>query len=235
LEGAVRTNAIIYDPELTNPGVVRDQIFHVSDFFPMLLRIAGARLDRNIKIDGIDQWKVVNYGGRPQRRESANIDDVFGLGYYINYPYKIVNGSMPNVRENDLVGSTDDLVNNDRNKYAQTVLASTTAQALASVRRKKLLTVERILNLRSKTKVKCTTSKIKASCDPSKAQCLFNIQTDPCEENNLTDALPDVMARMKSGYETLTKQVSPSIKKPIDPACDPFLHNFTWTWWQQDT
>lgn len=92
-EGGTRANAVVYAPFLTNQGVVRNQLMHVTDLFPTLLRLSGLKSYESLNIDGVDQWDMINNGGSPARKEVVNIDNILGYGALISYPYKLVNGS----------------------------------------------------------------------------------------------------------------------------------------------
>jgi arylsulfatase A-like enzyme len=75
---------------------MRNQLMHNSDLFPTLLKFAGVKLDQKLKLDGVDQWNVINFGGYSARSEIVNIDDVLGFGSYIYNTYKLVNGTILN-------------------------------------------------------------------------------------------------------------------------------------------
>jgi arylsulfatase A-like enzyme len=57
-EGALRVVAIASWPGTIPTGVVAERI-HVTDMYPTLLGIAGARLEQPKPVDGIDQWATI--------------------------------------------------------------------------------------------------------------------------------------------------------------------------------
>ena len=67
-EGSMRVAAVASWPGRIPPGVVAERI-HVTDMYPMLLRIAGAKLEQTRRIDGIDQWATIAEGKLSARRE----------------------------------------------------------------------------------------------------------------------------------------------------------------------
>jgi arylsulfatase B len=206
---------------------------HNSDLFPTLLKLAGVKLDQKLKLDGVDQWNVINYGGYPARSEIVNIDDVLGFGSYIYNTYKLVNGTILNGIYDGWLGSKSN-DGDDSLNYALKVLNSTVSRALLSIPKHFKLSIERIFELRFSASVQCSNSVEKNPCDPRIRPCVFNIIADPCEENNLAETRPGLLNSMLNRYNAYRKQV-PSRRKSPDPACDPINFNKTWNWWQSDS
>lgn len=215
---------------------------HVSDFLPTLMNVAGVKLDSGAKIDGRDQWNVINdnNGGVSVRDEVANIDDVLGFGSIIKkfgaFTFKLVNGTLSTDFDGWLASKNDN-GNVEPKVYAENVLNSVAAKAIALVQKSNPLTANKILALRSLATIQCSNSVFKSTCDPSKRPCLFNIIDDPCEENNLADFLlmQPIYRRMLQEYNTVKANVIPTRRKPSDPACDPKNFHGNWQWWQLDS
>lgn len=210
---------------------------HVTDLFPTLLNQAGISKDTlyRLKLDGIDQWRVINSGGNPVRNEIVNIDDVFGFGMYTLFSYKLVNGSFGNGTYDGWLGSKNNNGDIDSIKYAENVLNSVASRAISSTRGEKCLNVDKILALRKAASISCTNGVEKNFCDPRIAPCLFNIIDDPCEENNLAQTRPAILRAMITRYNNLERRAVPSRRKPADPACDPINFDLNWNWWQVDS
>ena len=233
-DGGTRTNAVFYSPFLNFPGVVRNQLMHVSDLFPTLLKLAGLRTSPS-NIDGVDQWPTINNGGQAARSEVANIDDVMRYGSYISFNYKLVSGSSS-------AGAYDNWLTSDNKKeniqpvnYAVNVLSSTVSRAILSVQKKNRLTIDKIHTLREAATVTCTPKPQENACDLTKDPCLFDIIADPCERNNLASSRRLIFEAMKEKYERIRKSVVPTRRKPDDPACDPSHFDNNWNWWQADS
>lgn len=205
---------------------------HNSDLFVTLTKLAGVNL-HSLKLDGVDQWKVINYGGPQERFEVVNIDDVFGYGSYIILNYKLVNGSSSKGVYDGWLASTNRKGYNNSN-YAESVLNSATSQAIMTVQKEKL-TANQIIDLRQQATVSCTNDVTKTPCDVQNAPCLFDIFDDPCEENNLAKSKPWLVKALKARYAVIKSTVVPTRRRPADPACDPANFNNTWTWWQPDS
>lgn len=226
---------MIYAPFLANHGVVRNQLMHNTDLFVTLTKLAGVRLEPWLKLDGVDQWNVINNGGPQIRFEVVNIDDVLGFGSYIILNYKFVNGSSSNGVYDGWLASTNRHGGSSDATYAQSVINSMASQAIMSVQKKNSLSADKIFKLRREASVRCTNDVTKTPCDVTKAPCLFDIFDDPCEENNLAQSKPVLFEALKTRYAIIRTNVVPSRRKPSDPACDPSNFNGTWSWWQSDS
>ena len=219
---------------MANQGVIRNQLFHVSDWLPTLARLGGFKIDSRRKLDGKDQWRMINYGGISSRQEVINVDDVMGYGSLIYFSMKFVNGSSEDGIYDGWLSSTNDNGYIDPIRYANNILNSTVSRAIFSIQ-KNNLSVDKILNLRKSAGVKCTNGINKNPCDLQKGPCLFNIYEDPCEENNLADTMPFVKASMQRRYNERMRSVVPTRRKPSDPACDPINFALNWNWWQAES
>ncbi|KAI6652563.1 Arylsulfatase J [Oopsacas minuta] len=60
-EGGIRVPAFVHSPLIKNPRRIERSLFHVSDWYPTLLSLAGGTSDKE-EIDGYDQWKVISEG-----------------------------------------------------------------------------------------------------------------------------------------------------------------------------
>lgn len=203
----------------------------VSDLLPTLGRLAGIGIDDNI--DGVDQWDVINYGGRAVREEIVDFDDVLGFGSYIQYPFKLVNGSLFNgIYDNWLSTRSTNKHRSDPISYAINILNSTTSRAILSLRRRSALNIDQILGLRADTSVSCSNNVERSYCDLRKGPCVFDIYLDPCEENNLAEQNPFLLNSLLTRYNEKLRQAVPSRRRAADPACDPINFGLNWQWWQ---
>jgi len=67
-EGSLRVVALASWPEKIPAGVVSERI-HVTDMYPTLLGIAGARREQDKPVDGIDQWQTITGEKLSPRKE----------------------------------------------------------------------------------------------------------------------------------------------------------------------
>lgn len=211
---------------------------HVADFLPTLMSMAGVKLSSKTKIDGVDQTDPINKGWPSTRKEIVNVDNVLGFGSRIAYNLKFVNGSSSAGRFDGYLANKTTNGDNNPYNYARKVLNSEASQAIQSVQKPyQRLTPEKIFEIRRKATVQCQNSVHKNPCDLTKAPCLFDLSSDPCEENNLAD-LPSysfILQLMKKNYEEIVRTVVPSRRRPTDCASDPKNFNNIWNWWQSDS
>lgn len=216
---------------------MRNQLIHVSDLFPTLLSFAGVRLNSKAKLDGVDQSDSIMQGKPSLRNQIVKVDDVSGFGSRIKNNFKFVNGSSSyGVFDGHLAWRNSDSDNNAFN-YVKKIMNSEVTKSIQTIQnRNQRLTTSKILEVRKMAAVKCQNSVEKIPCLLTVRPCLFDLNVDPCEENNLANSPRHaaIYQRMKKDYDTIAKTASPSRRKPVDPACDPKYFNNTWNWWQED-
>jgi arylsulfatase A-like enzyme len=77
-EGGTRVVAFINWPGKIKPGVV-DGMMHITDMYPTLAGLAGAKLGKNKPLDGIDMWPMLAEGKPSPRSEIVyNVDPMAG-------------------------------------------------------------------------------------------------------------------------------------------------------------
>ncbi|XP_067144724.1 arylsulfatase B-like [Centruroides vittatus] len=67
-EGGTRGPAFVYSPNLLKKRYVNTKIIHAVDWYPTILHLAGSSKVNN-KIDGVNQWDVINNDGPSARSE----------------------------------------------------------------------------------------------------------------------------------------------------------------------
>jgi arylsulfatase A-like enzyme len=77
-EGGTRAAALINWPGKIKPGA-NDSMMHVTDLYPTLAGLAGAKLGKNKPLDGVDVWPTISEGKPSPRSEIVyNIDPLAG-------------------------------------------------------------------------------------------------------------------------------------------------------------
>ncbi len=61
-EGGVRVPALATWPGRIKPGTVVNEPLHIVDWYPTLLKLAGAPLDQPLPLDGLDAWPAIAHG-----------------------------------------------------------------------------------------------------------------------------------------------------------------------------
>lgn len=59
-EGGIRMVGFVHSPLLPNSGFVNNELFHISDWYPTLVNLAGGNT-KDVEIDGYDIWKSIVY------------------------------------------------------------------------------------------------------------------------------------------------------------------------------
>ena len=63
-EGGIRACAFATWPGQIPPGTVTREPLHAVDWYPTLLKLAGASSEQGRSLDGLDIWPVITQGGR---------------------------------------------------------------------------------------------------------------------------------------------------------------------------
>ena len=93
-EGGVRVPAIAVWPGVLKAGAVVDEPLHIVDMYPTLLRVAGAKLEQALPIDGKDMWPTIAEG-RPSPHEEILLNCTAANGAIRRGSWKLVrNGSI---------------------------------------------------------------------------------------------------------------------------------------------
>ena len=79
-EGGVRVPAVMRWPEQIPAGSVSNELLHVVDLFPTFARLAGARIDSGLPLDGRDAWDAIAKGGPSPRDEVVHSLEVVRVG-----------------------------------------------------------------------------------------------------------------------------------------------------------
>ena len=211
---------------MKNPGNVYEQVISVTDWLPSLLKAADIKYP--IKdLDGTDFWEqIIGNNRTPKRRTIVHVlDDIFEYQSIRDGDWKYVNGS----RYNDLVqGWVGEVGNETMNlNYLDAVRNSDTAKALKGYG---LINDRKMEVIRNKLNIDC--GQKKTPCDPFNGPCLFHIDVDPCEMNNVVKKYPQVLKHFEDLLAEKRKFAVPSVRTfYVDPLAHPSLHNYTWSWW----
>jgi arylsulfatase len=113
LEGGVRVNAYVKWEGVIEPGSYAEDIFHVSDFYTTLSRIAGATdgIPTDRIIDGLDQSGVLLLGETHGRRDYVHIYEGPTLKSVVKNKYKM---HLPQPGDNPIGAPIFDLYRDSR-------------------------------------------------------------------------------------------------------------------------
>jgi arylsulfatase A-like enzyme len=88
-EGGVRVAALAAWEGRITPGTVVNQPLHIVDLYPTLLKLAGARLEQKLAMDGRDAWPTIAEG-KPSPHEEILLNAAPASGAILVGPWKLV-------------------------------------------------------------------------------------------------------------------------------------------------
>lgn len=210
---------------------------------PTLAEAANIALDAQaLKLDGLNLWSALKYGYEAVEREILhNIDDVFGYEVYSKGKWKFLNGTTS---EGKYDGWLSQRPTNDSAKldpryilYEQLVKSTVVWQELQKMSASSA-TGTNITQLRLSATVQClyenSAEPLGEQCHPLESPCLFDLDMDPCEQQNLYEKYKNssILADMLERIEYFRQQAHEINNKPTDYRCDPANFDGEWTWWE---
>lgn len=95
------------------------------------------------------------------------------------------------------------------------------------------LHLNRVVKKGTPTVVQCGDKPANAStnCQPTKSPCLFDVEKDPCEYNNLASQMPGALEEMMTRLKEYNATAVPPRYKPADPLGLPIYHQGAWVPW----
>ncbi|XP_063224820.1 arylsulfatase B-like [Bacillus rossius redtenbacheri] len=231
LEGGVRTVCAVWSARLHRPGMVSSQLVHITDWLPTLYAAAGGDVSSLGEIDGVDQWPVISGSdgaASPRDEVLLNIDTVEGTEGIICGRWKLVRGSYRGGVYDGHCGASG------REGQApgydvEAVLQSRVATALASLRPG--CDRDTVLRLRAEATVRCEVSPKTTPGPLCNTTCLYDLQGDPCEVNNVAADQPRVVAALSGRLDWFRTLAVGQLNQPVDLNSDPALHNGSWWPW----
>lgn len=174
-------------------------MIYVGDLLPTFSSLTGANFKLTSSIDGVDQSEVLLQKSPEIRKEVVTVDPL-GFSSFIYNGYKMLNGTAPDGLTfvdgmYDVHLGSNNNSNHNAEFYIDNVLNSQIVEILNST-----LNAENIEELRRRSAVKCGYEGNQTICDLTKAPCLFDIVTDPCEQKNLASDLPELLTDLSDKF-----------------------------------
>lgn len=207
-------------------------MFHVSDWLPTLLHATGFNINLT-SIDGINQWNSISKAMPSTRKElPINIDEKIGYAAIIVDKYKLINGTTDNGQYDQWMGLLDktEIVTGD---YESMIRNSNSFQILQSMIKNETAVIN-IASMRESATLTCSLV-MQNECNPLVSPCLFDLNQDPCESNNIARSSPHRLDELLQRLNELQRDMIPMGNKPLDPFSNPLYHNDTWGWWMNTT
>nr|CAD7257390.1 unnamed protein product [Timema shepardi] len=234
-EGGVRVPGFIWSPLLQQTPRVSNQVMHITDWLPTLYTAAGG-IPPLEGLDGVDQWEALLYDlPSPRREVLLNINEKTRTAAVRYQNYKLIIGST-NPDYNEYFGANwAAAVAPPYNSSAVTGSPAgvAVAQLYRSTYRSPTLT-SRIPSLRWEASLQCTPDSPGSSCDPtvSKGGCVYDVERDPCETNDLAVDHPDLASSLRALLVRHRRTLVPQGNLPTDSFnADPAKWGGAWTTW----
>nr|CAD7402130.1 unnamed protein product [Timema cristinae] len=260
-EGGVRVPGFIWSPLLQQTPRVSNQMMHITDWLPTLYTAAGrftlqptcewfsfatALREREQEasggippldgLDGVDQWEALVYDlPSPRREVLLNINEKTRTAAVRYQNYKLIIGST-NPAYNEYFGANwAAAAAPPYNASAVTGSPAGVAVAQLYMRTYRSPTLSsRIPSLRWEASLQCTPDSPGSSCDPtvSKGGCVYDVERDPCETNDLAVDHPDLASSLRALLVRHRRTLVPQGNLPTDSFnADPAKWGGAWTTW----
>lgn len=244
----IRVAAAIWSPTLKYRQRVSNQLIHITDWLPTFAKLAGVPLNR--RVDGKNVWSALSRDLPSPRKEILNhFDQAEPYAALMEENYKIVSGSTYGGQYDTWLSATSKPDEEDTffaTNYGDSVLASDVGQALLpfSASKSKLnangpITATEIADIRRKAKISCNGLRPAANdsifaCDPLTSPCLFDLDNDPCETNNIAALFPLIVQRLETRLDHFKNISQPIRNTDGDPRSNPQSFGGVWTWWYDE-
>ncbi|KAF5270105.1 hypothetical protein FQA39_LY08517 [Lamprigera yunnana] len=225
-EGGVRATGLLWSPLISQKHRVASQMMHVTDWLPTLYYAAGGDLKNLPELDGYNLWSSLSEDTNSPRREILhNIDEIYGNSALTMGQWKLLNGTTYNGIWDRWYGPSG------RSDYYNTtyILNCPASNCLKKVHES--LDSRTVEKMRKEAEINCPNSKSEGNppCKPLEAPCLFDIKSDPCEQQNLARKYPLILAELLDRLDLWKRTSVPPINLPVDPKGDPRYWQYTWT------
>jgi len=212
-EGGVHVPGFITSKLLKNPGRISNELLHVTDWYPTLVNLAGGKIESSQNLDGVNQWETIQNISSSSRDEVLlNIDMLSNTMAVINIDMlsntmAVINGHWKLIKQGKIRRGTQDVDG--------WCIPPKTAQYKPNK------------NVRYP---ECFTQNVTTDC--ANEFCLFNLNDDPNETNDLSKTRPTVLHSMIQKIEKYMKsQVPPRKIRKRDLYADPIYHNDSFEPW----
>ncbi|XP_070498356.1 uncharacterized protein [Chironomus tepperi] len=182
IESNIRRIAFIYSDLLSIKQSVSNELFHISDILPTLVNAAHLewRTKDRIFIDGVNHWMALNNNEKVRT-------SIYGDNFFIDNNWKLCYGTSnsiiyDSINNQNMESATNE--NYDFNTYVESIIKSDVHELFDDI------TANKIMLIRHRAKIHCNMNDINESIviniECSRTQpCLFDLQTDPCEFDDM--------------------------------------------------
>ena len=213
-EGGNRGTGFIWSPLLEHSHYISNHLMHIADWLPTLLKVAGYDMNSfsHDHFDGFDMWDVLSMkmDTSPRTEVLYNIDPVNKNGALRVNNMKIVIGEQHSSgwysppQDSECIQGTCYVENNE-------VMTSELPLLITKALNRPFLTGRPVI-------VDCGESPANAltNCNSAETPCLFNLDADPCEYNNLAPLMPETVTELLERFNYYNSSAVPPRNKPDD-------------------
>nr|XP_037273281.1 arylsulfatase B-like [Rhipicephalus microplus] len=229
-EGGIRAVGFVWSTFIKRPHVAH-QLMHITDWLPTLYAAAGGKVDDLGEIDGHNMWDTLIADNVSPRSEILiNIDPVWNTSAFRYHGYKLVQGSLARGRYDGWYRPTEpggQPVNMNRIR-SQFFHAATPFNAKCAAARTIRAMGRPMPTQRPDELFVVCGHNNGTSCYPMWQPCLFNIDSDPCERDNIAKEHPDIVDFLQLRMKQYRKKMVPPLNQPATRKADPRNFNYTW-------
>ncbi|XP_077296913.1 arylsulfatase B-like isoform X2 [Arctopsyche grandis] len=230
-EGGVKVPACMWNNQLRGAPRVSYDLMHITDWLPTLVTAAGGfSTSLPYDTDGLDQWSSLLDNTLSARSEVLlNIDEKKRTAGFRRGSWKLVIGQSGN-------GDYDHYFGEDGTRNIRFVAYdfygisnSDVSRALSTVSR--ITTQHEMAVLRDSATVRCSWRNV-STCEtaPGKS-CLFDMDSDPCEQRDLSRIYPHIVREMKRSLVYYKGRLVPQKPRKQDYRANPSRFNYTYHPW----
>ncbi len=135
-EGGVRVPAVAVWPGVVKAGAVVKEPLHIVDMYPTLLKLAGAKLEQALPIDGKDAWPTITEG-KPSPHEEILLNVTAATGAIRRGDWKLLyNGNIGANNAGPVDKKVFELFNISEDPYEKNNLADKYPQKFQELKRR---------------------------------------------------------------------------------------------------
>lgn len=212
-EGGVRGVAFVNSDLIPDKARVNEEMFHSTDWFPTIIKLAGGDIKTDPALDGFDVWQAIIKTNELSPR------------FEILHQFDPLQKNQCALR----VGDYKLIINQDIGFYGDWYPRPAEVGELRNLTKPTLL---------PNAQLKCDKNyphpflEMHAPpCNPMKKPCLFNIQWDPCEFHNLAEFMPNTLNVLLDRVHVYRTRIAKPVYPKFDPKADPENNEGVWGPW----
>lgn len=227
-QGGVRGAGFVWSLLLNKRSYVYPGLIHITDLFPTLYSMAGGDTNHLENIDGVNMWPALNGNlSSPRQEVLLNIDGQNKYSALISGHLKYINGSGRSEWWNIWHGPSGRNVT--RYDLYMKMRNSRAGRALADLGLR--VTRDEWARLRSSMDVRCNKHSDQNITYCLNSECLFDLNSDPCEQHDLSALQPVHTSRLRQLMNRYRDTAVPPRNRRSDPKANPKYWQNVWTNW----